>query len=100
MSDIFELFRVVFSYCTAWFTQLVSATGSQGIILAAFSLVLIISMLFMPMRGGNIVGNFGIFSNYTATKINNSQKKGKANLQWGAKNSKAGTRVKYGVVKD
>lgn len=74
MEKALEIMKTAFTACTAWFTQLVSATGSQGIILAAFSIVLIIGLLFIPMRGGSLVTNFDTFADFNANVIH---KKGK-----------------------
>lgn len=74
MVKALEMMKTAFTACASWFTQLVSATGSQGVILAAFSIVLIIGLLFIPMRGGNIVVGFDTFSDFNAGVIH---KKGK-----------------------
>lgn len=91
MAKALEIMRIAFNACTVWFSQLVSATGSQGVILAAFAIVLIVGMLFIPMRGGNIVGNYKQMADYTKSKVNK---------RVSSKSSKAGVKTALGTVKE
>ena len=40
-----------FFYCERWFSKLVSSLGVGPLLLATFSLVFVIGVLFMPLRG-------------------------------------------------
>lgn len=53
-----RIFLPVFQYCAHWTNQLLDKIGGDVVILAAFTIVLIIGMLFIPMRGGNIVAGW------------------------------------------
>ena len=97
MAKALEIMSIAFKACTSWFTQLVSATGSQGVILAAFAIVLIIGMLFIPMRGGNIVGNYREMADFTKSKVN---KRGTMGFKYSSKSSKAGRKTSLGTVKE
>ena len=70
MVQIFEMLRVAFKACTDWTTSLIQATGSLNILLAAFSLVLVVGLLFMPMRGHNVASWIG---DYKVGKIHKAQ---------------------------
>lgn len=50
-----NLIKIAIAKCVDWTTQLLHATGGAGVVLAAFLIVLVIGLLFIPMRGGNIV---------------------------------------------
>lgn len=97
MAKALEIMKTAFSACTVWFMELVSATGSQGVILAAFAIVLIIGLLFIPMRGGNIVGNYREMADFTKSKISPKRKVG---FNYSSKSSKAGVKTRYGSVKE
>lgn len=68
------IFVPVFKYCTDWTTALLDCIGGGVVIVAAFAITLIIGMLFIPMRGGNIVGNWREMYDFTQTKISNAKK--------------------------
>lgn len=53
-----EIMKTAFEACVSWTTQLLSATGGDGVVLAAFCIVLTIGLLFIPMRGGNLVAGW------------------------------------------
>ena len=40
-----------FSACVIWTNQLFSAVDGSGVVLAGFCIVLVVSLLFIPMRG-------------------------------------------------
>lgn len=44
-------FKNVFAKCAEWTAQLIDAVGGGGVVLAAFTVVLAIALLFIPMRG-------------------------------------------------
>lgn len=54
MEQSFEILRRVFKACTDWTTSLIVATDSLNILLAAFSLCVVIALLFIPMRGHSV----------------------------------------------
>lgn len=70
--QIFGLFVMVFGKCAEWTNSLVDAVGMGGIILAAFCIVITVSLLFMPMRGR--MGATSFISDYKSYK-NKSEKK-------------------------
>ena len=45
------LFVKVFTKCAEWTDSLFDAVGGTGIVMAAFLIVLVIGLLFAPMRG-------------------------------------------------
>lgn len=76
MQKAFEILTQAFKACTGWFTSLVNATGSFNIIIAAFGIVLVVSLLFMPMRGHNVSS---WVSDFKAGKIHKKKSNNKAN---------------------
>ena len=56
--DSLNIIKTAVSACVNWTNQLFAATGGGGIVLAAFCIVLIIGLLFIPLRGGNIVADW------------------------------------------
>lgn len=51
----------VFQYCAYWVDQLLNAVGGSGVLMAAFLIVLVIGLLFIPMRG-NAASNIKAYS--------------------------------------
>lgn len=84
MEKAFQILTQAFKACTGWFTDLVNATGSANIIIAAFGIVLVVGLLFMPMRGHNVAS---WVSDYKVGKIHKSQSAKRKN---NAGNSKKG----------
>ena len=70
MEKAFQILTQAFKACTGWFTDLVNATGSANIIIAAFGIVLVVGLLFMPMRGHNVASWIG---DYKVGKIHKAQ---------------------------
>lgn len=56
-----ELIVPVFMYCAMWVDSLLDAVGGSGVLLAAFLVVLVIGLLFIPMRG-NAASNIKAYS--------------------------------------
>lgn len=69
--DILYILRVVFAHCSIWFTNLLTATDGTGVVISAFLIYLIVSLLIIPFRGGRI-GAFGGFSD----RVRKSSNKG------------------------
>lgn len=74
-----DIFVPIFSQCAVWVDQLLSSIGGSGVVLAAFLIVLVIGLLFIPMRG-NAAMNIKAYSEkkiYSNKKANaKSNKKG------------------------
>ena len=68
------IFVPVFRSCADWTTALLDRIDGGVVVVAAFAIALIIGMLFIPMRGGNIVGNWKEMHDFTQTKISNAKK--------------------------
>lgn len=51
----------VFQHCASWVDELLDAVGGSGILMAAFLVVLVIGLLFIPMRG-NAASNIKAYS--------------------------------------
>lgn len=56
-----NLFVPVFRQCASWVDQLLDAVGGSGVVMAAFLVVLVIGLLFIPMRG-NAASNIKAYS--------------------------------------
>lgn len=64
-----KLFETVFAKCAGWAGALLDAVGGQGAVMAAFIVVLVIGLLFIPMRGGSLVTDFGTFFDFNQGQI-------------------------------
>lgn len=62
------MMKTVYENCVAWTTSLFNATGGGNVVLAAFILVLIISMFIMPFRGGRVADG-GAFADFVQGSI-------------------------------
>lgn len=60
-----RLFENIFSKCAEWTGALLDAVGGKGVVLAAFVIVLVIGLLFMPMRGVGFNVSFDDFKDFT-----------------------------------
>lgn len=60
----------VFRQCAVWVDQLLAAVGGSGVVMAAFLIVLVIGLLFIPMRG-NAASNIKA---YSEKKIHSNKK--------------------------
>lgn len=69
MQTIFEMFAEIFSQCSEWAMQLHEAIGSTGYVIAAIIIILIVSLLIVPLRGGSIGGNL---TNFTGDMVKQS----------------------------
>lgn len=75
-----NLFVPVFRQCAFWVDQLLDAVGGSGVVMAAFLVVLVIGLLFIPMRG-NAASNIKAYSekkiySNKKSKSKSSSKKG------------------------
>lgn len=72
------LLKTVFENCVLWFGRLLAAVDGAGVLIAAFIIVLTVSLFLMPLRGGGItVDGFRDFTNqitYTPKKVNVNRK--------------------------
>lgn len=60
------IMKTAFSACVTWVNQLFSAVDGSGVILAAFCIMLVVSLLFIPMRGMAIYRGMSSLSDFTA----------------------------------
>lgn len=88
MSTIFEMMANVFKQCSDWALQLHEAMGTTGYLIAAAIIVLVVSLLIVPMRGGSLSGNM---SNFTGDMIKQSMHTPK---HWNGKSRIADPRYK------
>lgn len=75
---IYSIFVPVFRQCAAWVDTLFDAVGGSGVAMAAFLIVLVIGLLFIPMRG-NAASNIKAYSEkkmYSKNKANSKKKEG------------------------
>ena len=76
---ITDLIVPVFRQCASWVDLLLDAVGGSGVVMAAFLVVLVIGLLFLPMRG-NAASNIKaysekkIYSNKKSSSGSNSKK--------------------------
>lgn len=61
-----EIMKTAFSACITWTNQLFSAVDGSGVVLAAFCIVLVVGVLFVPMRGIAIWRGMDSLSDFTA----------------------------------
>lgn len=66
-----SLIENVFSKCGEWTYRLLNAIDGTGIVLAAFVLIIVVSMLFLPLRGSAISG----FTDYTKNSMHKAIKR-------------------------
>lgn len=73
---ITDMIVPVFRYCAMWVDSLLDAVGGSGVVLAAFLIVLVIGLLFIPMRG-NAASNIKAYSEKKihAKKVSESRSK-------------------------
>lgn len=73
---ISDMIVPVFRYCAMWVDSLLDAVGGSGVVLAAFLIVLVIGLLFIPMRG-NAASNIKAYSEKKihAKKVSESRSK-------------------------
>lgn len=46
----------VFQWCAKWTDDLLGAISGKGVVLGIFLIVLVIGLLFIPMRGNSVTG--------------------------------------------
>lgn len=90
-------FLSIFEKCASWTSSLLGAVGGKGIVVSVFILVLVIGMLFVPMRGGRLFNDFQVTSDFVKTKINNKRPIG---FSTSSKNSSSGKSTSLGKVKE
>ena len=90
-------FLQIFERCATWTNQLLTAVGGKGVVISVFILVLVVGMLFIPMRGGRLFADFDTTSDFVKTKINTKQKIG---FSYSGKKSSSGKMTKLGKVKE
>jgi len=77
---VLPLFTEIFSKCASWTSSLLGAVGGKGVLLAAFSLVLAITLLFLPMRGRmgatSFVSDYQVYKNKKEAADRRERKKG------------------------
>ena len=88
--DALKIMVQAFKACVNWFDQLVNATGSQYVIIAAVSLVIVIGMLFIPMRGGRLFTDYGTTMDFTVNQISNARYRGRSKKETGLTVTNAG----------
>lgn len=54
MLDILSLFETVFTSCVQWTIRLFDSIGGHGVVIAAFIVVLVVSLFLMPLRGSGV----------------------------------------------
>ena len=64
--EALKIMESAFWACADWTNQLFTVTGGGSIVLAAFCIVVIVGVLFMPLRGGNILPSYSSVSDFVA----------------------------------
>lgn len=70
------LFKDIFYHCATWTNSLLDAVGGKGVVLAAFVIVLVIGLLFIPMRGGNLVADWSTFRDFNMSAMHKGKYQG------------------------
>lgn len=65
VEQLLPFFENIFSNCAEWTSKLLDAVGGKGVVLAAFCIVLAISLLIIPMRGPGLAHSLEGFSDFT-----------------------------------
>lgn len=73
---IYSIIVPVFRQCATWVDALLDAVGGSGIVMAAFLVVLVIGLLFIPMRG-NAASNIKAYSEKKIHSKKGSESKSK-----------------------
>lgn len=73
---IYGIIVPVFRQCASWVDTLFQAVGGSGVAMAAFLIVLVIGLLFIPMRG-NAASNIKAYSEKKMHSKNNAKAKKK-----------------------
>lgn len=72
VEQILPYFRDIFVACATWTQQLLDKIGGTGVVMAAFCVVLAISLLFLPMRGRmgatSFVSDYQTYKRHSDTK--------------------------------
>lgn len=81
---VLSWFETIFLNCAVWTDQLLTAVDGAGVVLAAFCIVLVIGLLFIPMRGNGMTNIVSYSKNVihqkkkqngkTSSKSSNSKK--------------------------
>lgn len=66
-----SLIEKVFVKCADWTFRLFDSIDGSGVVLAAFILIIVISTLFLPLRGSAISG----FTDYTKNSMHKAIKR-------------------------
>lgn len=90
-------FLSIFERCASWTNSLLGAVGGKGIVISVFILVLVIGMLFIPMRGSRLFNDYQVTSDYVKSKVN---KKRAIGFSSSNKKSSAGKQSSFGNVKE
>lgn len=72
VEQILPYFKDIFAACAGWTQQLLDRVGGTGVVMAAFCIVLAISLLFLPMRGR--MGATSFVSDYQTYKRSSERK--------------------------
>lgn len=63
--DILALFEKVFTKCAEWTDVALGAVGGKGVVLAAFIIVVVVGLLFIPLRGRGFDVSFDDVKDFT-----------------------------------
>ncbi len=75
VTQVLPILQSAFASCIGWFSQLIDAVGGTGVLLGAFTLVLVVGMFLIPLRGEAIYRGASSFMDFTSGVIHN--RKGK-----------------------
>lgn len=68
VTEAMNLMVSVVRYCVQWTEDLFAAVDGGGYVIAAFIVFLVVSLMLMPMRGGNVDISRS-FTDYAVTRI-------------------------------
>lgn len=72
--SVLSWFQTIFYTCALWAEQILNAVDGAGVVLAAFCVVLVIGLLFIPMRGRNLVTSFDSLKDFAAGSTHKKSK--------------------------
>lgn len=75
VAQALSLMETVFGAVIGWFTDIMDSIEGSGILLAAFMIVLVVSVLFIPLRG-NGLGSIGSGVSDFSQHVMHKEKKG------------------------
>lgn len=71
------MLKNIINACLAWFTQIINATGLRFFWTGVVILAVLMSIVFVPMRSGQMLGG-GAISTFATSRISNAKRNKRA----------------------